>query len=221
MNKALTSRYVKLSYGAIVLLLIAHLITVLITKDNSVAASSSQAAWFDLDREYNIPTVTNAIFLALNALVCVHLMLKTKLWLQRVGWSLFALLFAYLSSDELLIIHEQLGEPLRKLLDISNSNPFYHAWVVPASAVIVIMGVIALLIRRYYKQLKVSSDTLILVAVLGAGVVALEVIGTFFYSNTTAYRLILVPTEEIFELSMAVTILSKLLGIATSNGKKG
>lgn len=198
-------------YAYIALLLVAHWVTVHLTLYDSAAAASNWAVWFDLDREYNVPTVTNAVILGLSGLVALKLATRVAYTIQRLGWFLFALLFGYFSLDEMLIIHEQAAEPLRKLLDISGSNPLYHAWVIPALVAIVLLMLLVFVIRRYYRQLKIFSDILVLIIILASGVVLLEIIGTFVYSHTEAYRLLIVPAEEVFELSMAAMILKSLL----------
>lgn len=204
-------RHVPYLYAVVGGLLLAHWITVFLTLNNPDAAAAAWAPWFDMDREYNVPTLANTIFLGLSAIVSLGLAWKAKPYLQRTGWLAFAMLFGYLAADELLIIHEQLAEPIRELLNISGSNPLYHAWVIPASVIILLMGATVWGIRRYYKQLKVFSDTLALVAVLAAVVVCIEIVGTYIYPNTAAYRLFMIPLEEGFELTMAVTILRKQL----------
>jgi hypothetical protein len=198
-------------FTLIVGLLIAHWVTVRLTLHDPIAASASWSAWFDLDREYNVPTATNALLLGLCSLTALGLATKSYQTIQRVGWLLFSIFFGYLALDELLIIHEQLGEPLRRFLGISGFNPLYHAWVVPALAVIVGMLFATWVIRRYHRQLRIFSEILLLLAVLASGVVACEIIGTFVYPHTEAYRLFMVPLEEIFELSMAAVILNNLV----------
>lgn len=204
-------RHITYLYAVVAGLLLAHWVTVFLTLNNPSAAAAGWAPWFDMDREYNVPTLANSIFLALSAIVSLGLAFKAKMNLHRAGWIAFALLFAYLAADELLIIHEQLAEPIRELLNISGSNPLYHAWVIPASVLVLLMGVVVWAIRRYYKQLKVFSDTLALVVILAAVVVFIEIIGTYVYPHTAAYRLLMIPLEEGFELTMAVTILRKQL----------
>lgn len=224
-KKAGTTLGVKLPYIflAIAGLLIAHWITVHLTLNDQSAANAPWAIWFDLDREYNIPTATNTLLLGLCSVASLGLAFKSRLSIHRLGWFLFTLLFGYLALDEILIIHEQLAEPVRTLLGITGSNPLYHAWVVPALAVIIIMLLAAWIIRIYHKQLKVFSEVLVLIIVLASGVVAFEIIGTFVYPYTDAYRLFMVPVEEIFELSMAAIILdnlSKRLKGQSSGGSK-
>lgn len=195
----------------ICLLLILHWITVFILLNNPDLSSQSWTAYFDLDREYNVPTYSNTVLLLSSGVISFVLAQRAKVGVQKLGWILFGILFSYLAIDEALILHEQLAEPVRKILDIGNSNPLYHAWVVPAIFIVGCMAIASFVIMKYYKQLKMFSDVLTYVVIMAGVVVALEIFGTFVYDNTTAYRLIMVPLEEIFELSMAALILTRLI----------
>jgi hypothetical protein len=208
-------------YGAILAILGLHWITVLLTFNDPAASSTVQAVWFDLDREYNVPTVFNSLLLLTSGVVCIGLASKALHRIQRIGWALFSMLFIYLSLDELLIIHEQLAEPIRKILDITGSNPLYHAWVVPAIFIIAFMVLGVWVIRSFHKDLHVFSDTLLYIVILATGVVACEVLGTFVYPYNFTYRMLMVPLEEIFELTMAAVILSHLLAQLFERSKGG
>lgn len=194
-------------YVFIAILLVCHWITVFLTIDNPSVAASPAAVWFDLDREYNIPTVTNSLLLWSCAVTFSLLGFRARRRALRGGWLAFAVLFAYLGLDELLIFHEQLAEPVRELLGIGNTNPFYHAWVVPGIFVAIGFGCLSWWIQRYFKQLEPCRDLLKLIVFLASGVISLEVIGTFVYANNAAYRFFMVPLEEVFELSVAAWIL--------------
>jgi len=209
--------FIKVIFIYIGVLLASHWLTVYLTNSGSVA----DASLFDLDREYNIPTYTNAFLLWSSAIVSFTLSIRSVINVQRFGWVLFGLFFTYLGFDEALIIHEQLGEPIRNILNITGSNPLYHAWVVPAIGIVTLIILTIFIIRRYYKQLRVFSRLLFLIALLATGVIACEILGTFIYDNTILYRTFMVPLEEIFELTMAAIILrSLLIQLKNQNGKK-
>ncbi|MBA3758870.1 hypothetical protein H0X10_04575 [Candidatus Saccharibacteria bacterium] len=212
-NKPATnvSRFMPYVYGWIAFLLLAHWTAVLLTLNSPNESVATLASWFDLDREYNIPTATSSLLLGLSSLTSLALIFQAKHFVQKMGWGLLAILFSYFALDEILILHEQLAKPVRKLLNITGSNPLYHAWVVPAIGVITFLVVVIFILRRYHKQLRVFSDILLLVAIMGVGVVMIEILGTYVYSNTEVYRIIMIPIEEVFELFMSSQILRKLL----------
>ena len=204
-----TVRFTKIAAAWIVLLLLLHWAGVYLSYAEP-GRWDRAIALFDLDREQNVPTVTNAFLLLCSSLVSVVLFMRVKKYAQKVGWLIMSLFFLYISIDELFILHEQIAEPVRKLMGIGNSNPLYHAWVVPALFVIIILTVFALFIHHFYKDLRVFSGVLKLIVILATGVVALEIVGTFVYENTVFYRSVMVPLEEIYELSMAAVIVRYL-----------
>lgn len=193
----------------IAFLLVMHWLAVYFTQGGT-SVWGDLPALFDLDREWNVPTFTNSALLTACGLISVRLAVQARKSVQKVGWILSSIFFIYLAMDELFIIHEQLAEPIRKLLNIGNSNPLYHAWVVPAFAVITLLVSIILFIHAYYHDLKVFTGLLKLIVIMATGVVMLEILGTLVYDTTIVYRVLMVPAEEIFELSMAATILHYL-----------
>lgn len=208
-SAGLSGRYTAIVAIWIAFLLVMHWAGVYFSH-GGVSAWSDILALFDLDREWNVPTFTNSALLTVCGLISLRLAVQARRRIQKIGWILSSIFFIYLAMDELFIIHEQLAEPIRKLLNIGNSNPLYHAWVVPAFAVITLLVSIIQFIHAYYRDLKVFTGLLKLVVIMATGVVMLEILGTLVYDNSTVYRVFMVPAEEIFELSMAATILHYL-----------
>jgi len=196
--------------GSIVALLVLHWVAVYRDMYARGPLSPAFVGWFDLDMEKNIPTAISSLFLVLAAYWCIRLAGTAKQTLQRAGWWLLTLFFVYLALDEYLIIHEQAAEPLRKILNILPGNPFFHAWVVPALGGLVILAGIILVLKGYYRRLAVFSSVLKYIFVFVAGVILLEVMGTYVFANTALYRFVMVPLEEIFELSMSAVLWLKL-----------
>lgn len=199
------SRYTKIVAGWIVVLLLMHWLGVYLSHVHP-GTWSRALELFDLDREYNIPTVTNALLLFCSSVLAVKLLLTAKKYAQKIGWLVTALAFLYFAIDELLILHEQIAEPVRNLMGIGSSNPLYHAWVVPALFIIAALIALTLFIHHYYKDLRVFAGVLKLVVILASGVVLCEIVGTFVYDYTLFYRAVMVPVEEVYELSMATVI---------------
>lgn len=186
-------------------LLLLHLLMVGI--DRYAPGSSLQAVvpWFDLDREKNVPTLVSSLLFAGASYYALRLTILTRLALQRIGWGLIACLFGYFALDEYFFIHEQLAEPIRQLLAIS-SGPLFHAWVVPAAIGLGVLGVIIIVGKRYWQQLIIFSEILTYLFLLIGVVVVLEVGGTYVFHHTAFYRFVMIPLEEVFELSLASTL---------------
>lgn len=192
-------------FGGILLLLVLHWQFVYADLYRYGSFMASKTWLFDLDREQNLSTLISSVFFLTAAYWSMRLARQARRHIQTLGWYIFALFFTYLAFDEMFIVHEQLAEPLRRVLDISGSSPFFHAWVIPALAVAIFLGV-ALMTIRHWKNLKVFANILVLVIILVVGTVACEIFGTFVYNNTAVYRFAMVPTEEIFELSMGAIL---------------
>lgn len=168
--------------------------------------------WFDLDKEYNIPSYYNGIILAFCALTAAGLFMGNTPEKHNPWWFGLNILFLYLSLDEMTLIHEQAAEPLRKMLAITNESIFFHAWVIPALALLLLFGVFLGWLqwkRRNDKHIPIRIITYVFI--FAAGAIALEIIGTRTFGNQVVYRLLAVFAEEMYELGMANFMLYQLL----------
>ncbi len=163
---------------------------------------------FDLDQEYNIPTVYNGLLLALAGAFSVIVFMRTRsLW-----WIALSVIFIYLGLDETLLIHEQIAEPLRLKLALDNTSLLYHAWVIPASLVSVAMGTYLLVVATRKKIVNFTPNILILyIFALALGAVILEMLSTKTYGNIVFYRSFSVLVEELYEMSFSSLILYRVL----------
>lgn len=168
---------------------------------------------FDLDREYNLPTLYTSILLLIIALLPWLLRLPTKKLMDRIFWTGFSIFFAYWAIDEMFILHEQFAEPLRNLLQIGHDSIFYHAWVLIALGLILALGGFILVYLQFKRPVinKKQLGILVLLFIYMFGIVMFEILGTRVYNNTQLYRLFMVPLEELFEIGMASYLLVKLL----------
>jgi hypothetical protein len=100
---------------------------------------------FNLDREYNFPT----FFMTLMLLTCSVLLVvigESKRDIKggfRWHWTVLGIIFLYLASDEILMIHERATGPVRDMLHVGGL--FYFAWIIPA-------GIIVLVIFVFYRK---------------------------------------------------------------------
>lgn len=209
-----------LVFGFIVLMLTLHWQAVYADMHQPGSVLAGWSWLFDLDREHNIPTTLSSLLFLAASYWSILLAIKAKISIQKMGWALFGIFFGYLALDEFLIIHEQLAEPLRGILNISNNSPVFHAWVLPALAIAIFLIAGLFIIRAHWHNLKVFFDVLLLVLVLVVGTVGCEIAGTYIYANREAYRFVMVPTEELFELTMAALIWLKLTSTHKAKHKK-
>ncbi len=107
---------------------------------------------FSLDSEFNFPTWYQAI----SELICSFLMViifmaaKTDNDRFKFHWLGLSFIFLLIATDEMLVLHEQIISPLRRLL--GTGGFLYMAWIIPA----IILGVVFLI--AYYKFLRSLSS---------------------------------------------------------------
>ncbi|MGI9037749.1 MAG: hypothetical protein ACR2GQ_02700 [Gemmatimonadota bacterium] len=101
----------------------------------------SVAPLFHLGSETNVPTWFSGSLL----LLCAFLLWLIRREALRRGlagathWLWLALIFAYLSLDEIAAIHERTDAPLHQLFDLT--GVFHFAWVVLAIPILAVLGV--------------------------------------------------------------------------------
>jgi hypothetical protein len=86
-------------------------------------------AFFSLSFEHNLPTWYSSALLLACAIALGSVAIRTST--RRAQWWALAGVFAYLSLDESVEIHEHLGGLLRL------HGPLYYSWIVPAAAFVV------------------------------------------------------------------------------------
>jgi hypothetical protein len=198
------NKFRRVLIGSLLFFAFAHFVSVMLEFNN---ASSNVRFWtrlFDLDQEYNITSMYNWFLLALSgAFSAVLFMRKRSLW-----WAGLSLLFIYLSLDEALLIHEQLAEPLRRGLALTNASPFYHAWVIPAIIVALLLGIYLVIAAKRTQAVNFETNRIIYyVFLLAVGSIIIEIVGTRTYPNIVFYRFVTVLVEEMYEMSFSSYIL--------------
>lgn len=198
--------------GFLSILTFLHIIFVLIDMDNAQTYLKSWVWLFDFDSEYNLPSSYNGLLLAGSGTAAWWLAWRHSRHIQGYWWLALGILFFYLSFDEVLLIHEQIAMPIRAALGLDNSSPFFHAWVIPAICLIIIMGLYLLYVFTRKGGFGFAPNKIILyVFLLATGVIAIEVIGTRTYVDIAFYRLVSVPIEEGYEIALSSVIFYNML----------
>jgi hypothetical protein len=203
-----TLKYTLIVLGSLVAFL--HLFSLTLYVNLTSTQTYQITTWFDLDSERNIPTVYSGLVIGCCALLCLFLSAQKSRSHERIRWAFLALLFFYLAFDEILVIHELFAEPIRDLLSIAGDSPLFHAWVIPAMMIAAGIGLLAFFIRHHSETSRLQRSVFIYIAILAAGVILLEILGTRFYFSTTFYKAGPVFIEEMFEITMSSLILYKL-----------
>jgi hypothetical protein len=87
--------------------------------------------WFEFDHEGNVPAIYSGIVLLLCSFLLFIITVSThgNRYVHCGYWFFLSLLFAYLSCDEVLEIHERLGDYSRQF--VTAKGFLYFPWVIP------------------------------------------------------------------------------------------
>jgi hypothetical protein len=186
----------------------AHLIAVSLEFTQTSTSFETWTRLFDLDQEYNFPTAYNGLLLGLSGAFAMIVFLRKR----SVWWLGLFPLFIYLALDETFLIHEQIAAPLRTMLALDNSSPFFHAWVIPALALAAVLGIYLTVIAVKKNTINFAPNRVIFyVFALATGAVLLEILSTRTYINIVFYRSVSVLIEETYEMSFSSIILYQVL----------
>ena len=172
----------------------------------------------DLDSEANnLPTWFQSSILLLSS----FLLLTIAAVRRNIGagdvrfWMLLGGVFAYLSLDESISIHEQMTVPLRSVMPAH--GVFFFAWVIPA---LLLVGAVFLLCVKTLWSLSVRTRLLMMAsgALYMFGAVGMEMVGGSYYEvNIEATKVVdmtyvvFTTIEESFEMAGIVLFVFTLL----------
>lgn len=172
---------------------------------------------FNVAQEYNVPTLYQCVTLlacsVLLGIIAVSVRPGTR---YRLHWTVLALVFLYLSLDDMLQWHEHVILPTRTILNASGA--LYFTWVVP-------YGVLVLVFAASYLRflLALPRPTRIRFALAGiiyvVGALCLELpegILVEQYGRTEDTLVALETLEEILEMVGIMIFLNALLSYIAS-----
>ena len=169
---------------------------------------------FSLDNENNIPAVFSAALLLFAALLLLVIVLhERKRGARDVDkWALLSAGFLLMAIDESISMHERLVEPTRQLLGSGNLGIFYFAWVIPAFALVLVLGTFFL---PFLLRLPAATRSIFILAAalyLG-GAIGMELVDGRYrelHGTEMVYHL-LVAVEEGLEMTGAIVFIYGLL----------
>ena len=159
---------------------------------------------FDLNIEKNVPTFYSSLTLLLSAWLLLVIAMEKLASHQPFAkhWLMLALIFLYLSCDEIMVIHERLIVPVGEYLDATGVA--YFAWVIPYG-IAVIVFVIAfipflLALPRRFRRIFIAAGT---IYVTGAIVFESLSAGVYFETKSpdTPLFVLLYSVEETLEMT--------------------
>lgn len=172
---------------------------------------------FDVSMDLSIPTWYASFMLMLCSVLIAAIAFAKQVNHARyvVHWKVLAIIFLYLSVDEVATIHETIGLALRPVLDTSGF--LYHRWVL-VGAPLTLIVVLAYL--KFLAHLPTKTRRLFLIAgaIFCGGALGMEMIAanhaSFHGSENITYALITTLEEFLEMLGIIVFVYTLLLYIS-------
>ena len=202
-----------------ILLVVFHIVLVVgIRMSPLVTYLFRVAKAFDLDGEENVPALYSAAMLMVSALLLGFIAFRHRLSGSRwLSWSGLAVLLAFLSLDEAILIHEPIAYAVQDALNISRE--YYYIWAVPYT---IAAGIVGLLYMRFLAKLPKKTRILFLfsAAVFIIGAAGFEWLSYLHVQasgsrETFLYQLLLI-FEEFLEMFGVLVFVYALLDYITS-----
>jgi len=179
---------------------------------------------FYVELELNVPAYFSALLLISAALLLalITTLKKIKNEPYVLHWAILSFGFLFMSFDETASIHERLIEPMRAILGEQNLGILYFAWVVPAIAIILVLGIFFLKFLLNLPKKTRLSFIIAATVYLGAAV-GLELIEgkhSEIYGKENLTYIILTTVEEALEMFGTIGFIWALLEYLADNYKQ-
>ncbi len=178
------------------------------------------ALLFKLSAEQTIPAYFSAILLLAAGVLLLTIGGATRQQGRPFArhWTVLGVIFAYLSVDEAVGIHEMALAPMQHALGSYAVGFLYYAWVVPAAAIVVALGAVYL---RFVIHLPATVRTRVIVAgmLYVGGALGMEMVGAYYAStigaSTVRYALSALIEETMEMLGVVVFIYALLIQVSS------
>lgn len=178
--------------------------------------------FFDLDKEWNLPTWYASNSLLFCSLLLLTIALKKKKFKEKyfLHWLVLSFTFLFLAFDESVGLHENSITPLRNLFNLSGI--LYYAWVLPAAFLLCIFSFFYL---RFFLSLPSKFKILFSISMFlyVGGTLGMELIGGYyasFYGKENMTYAIISNIEEVMEMAGVVVFIYTLLYYIAIDVKK-
>ena len=221
-----TAAYAKAISGIIILLLIANCGSLFMQHVLDHPEIWGLVPLFHFDREQNLPTFFSSLLLLLSAALLFAAAQKARsTGTSSRPWALLALVFAFLSIDEITSVHEKVDALIK--FYTPTSGILHHAWVAPYGLAVLILAIVLcpwfLALNRWLQVMFFTSG-----AVFVGGALGVEIINGLYYSGltetaaetTTLIGDSLATIEELAEMTgVSVFIYALLTHLSGDHGK--
>jgi len=175
---------------------------------------------FDFDTEANIPTLYSSFALVITSfLLLIIALYNNRTDSNQLYWFGLAIIFMFLSIDEIASVHERFSEPMRELLD--TSGLLYYAWVIPYS--IALVGFIAIYAKFLFDLPRATMLRFVISGMIYVtGAIGFEVLGgkqAELYGEVNLSFCIYYTCEEFLEMLGIIIFIHALLSYIASELK--
>jgi hypothetical protein len=212
-------RVTRVLLAFITVLTLVNLVTVAVVEvidEPALMYESDVIQLFSIDFEQSLSTWYQGTMIAL----CGVLLLSLGTAHRQRGrtrfsayWFLLAVIFFGISLDEMLAVHEQSMVPIRSALGISG-GVLYFAWVIPASALLVLLAVgLVPFLRSLPTETRrqfLAAGTIYVSGALGFELIAGAYVSSGSGGDTLLYKL-LATVEELLEMLGIIAFLRAIL----------
>ena len=204
----------KVFYGILVgilLLFILHLIAFFAAYYGSIHYNDYFFQEFNFDEEKNFPaTFSSLLLFGTSAILAIIGFTPLRIRNRKHFWWLLSFLFLFLASDELLRIHEKLGNYLSTIYD--TSGIFHYIWIIPYGIAVLVIGALCIkpileLPKRTTRHF-ITAGLIFLTGAIGMEMITGWLIG---HRGLEGAQLIIIP--EFFVLYTLEELL-EMIGIA-------
>ncbi|MDI9638096.1 hypothetical protein QQ054_01410 [Oscillatoria amoena NRMC-F 0135] len=168
---------------------------------------------FDLDLEFNIPSLYSGLSLIGCAMLlgAIALLKKQKRDRYLRHWQGLSLIFLLMGVDEIIELHERTIKPLRNALNATGI--FYFTWVILGFALVVLL---AIAYRKFTLSLppKTRNRFILAASLFLLGTLGIELIGGYYayiYGKENLIYSLWVALEEGLEMAGILVFISALL----------
>ncbi|MGD2045225.1 MAG: hypothetical protein PVJ80_06830 [Gemmatimonadota bacterium] len=168
---------------------------------------------FSLGAETNVPAFYATFSLLFTALLlaAVGVASRGDGSVGTMYWLGLAVVFLFLSMDEMLGFHERLSEPLRS--ELGTSGLLYYAWVIPYG--LGVLGLAAVYLRFLARLPRQTSVRFIGAGILFvSGAIGAEMVGGWVseqYGNANVGFVAIQTIEEVLEMVGILVFISAIL----------
>lgn len=191
----------KVFYGILVvilLLLILHTVAFLAAYYGSIHYNDYFFQEFNFDEEKNFPaTFSSLLLLFASAILAAIGFTPLRIRNRKNFWWLLSFLFLFLASDELLRIHEKLGNYLSTVYD--TSGIFHYIWLIPYGIAVLLIG--ALCMKPLFELPKRTTHNFIIAgSIFLLGAIGMEMVTGWLIGHRALEGAQLIIIPEFFVL---------------------